>query len=71
MGLLAKKSICLMGLLNRNMPYGPTYKENYMPYGPTLQNENYIALWAYSIEICLYGPYLQRKLFCCPMSLCV
>ena len=26
MGLLAK---------NKNMPYGPTHKENYMPYGPT------------------------------------
>ena len=26
MGLLAK---------NKNMPYGPTCKENYMPYGPT------------------------------------
>ena len=26
-----------MGLLtkNKNMPYGPTCKENYMPYGPT------------------------------------
>ena len=38
MGLLAKKIICLMGLLtknNKNMPYGPTHKENYMPYGPT------------------------------------
>ena len=27
MGLLAKKY--------KNMPYGPTRKENYMPYGPT------------------------------------
>ena len=27
MGLLIKK--------NKNMPYGPTHKENYMPYGPT------------------------------------
>ena len=47
MGLLAKKITCLMGLLNKNMPYGPTHKENYMPYGPT-RKENYMP----------YGPTL-------------
>ena len=31
-----------MGLLNKNMPYGPTHKENYMPYGP-IHKENYIS----------------------------
>ena len=53
MGLLIKKNICLMGLLtkNKNMPYGPTHKENAlclmglfnknMPYGPT-HKENYM-----------------------------
>ena len=46
MGLLIKKNICLMGLLAKkykNMPYGPTHKENYMPYG-LLANNKYICL---------------------------
>ena len=51
MGLLTKKIICLMGLFNRNMPYGPTYKKKIiclmgllnrnMPYGSTYK-ENYM-----------------------------
>ena len=51
MGLLIKKNICLMGLLcnlkYKNMPYGPTHKENYMPYGPTHKEK--------IIKICLMG----------------
>ena len=50
MGLLTKKIICLMGLFNKNMPYGPTHK-----------NKLY-ALWAYS-QRKLYAlwAYLQRN----------